>query len=619
MKKIKTTISRIIKNHYLFFLLIPIIIVSQLYLLAPDSKFGLIDVDNGTLYEFRQLRDRYPDNLEFIINSYKSWGTYSHQFYYLGILNYLFDTNFENYHIGAHIFKIIATICIYPFFYFLSRNRLVAFFGAILYSTLPSSMGSLYGVSNANDYPALLIIIIFLYFYLDSLKKNISSLERLFCMFILFLSFLIISPERSLPVVVLTLILEAIWILSNFSKNRLLMSIKRLGILLSPLLLFVLLKPPSNAVGSVSTLIANFTNLLRDVVMGRSDYLLNPFISLSSTFLPNKYWTYIGITQSSNFIEYMINLLTVPLVTIVIPTSLIAILLSKKPRRFILLVALITTLGGIFSFFCALGHQGVWINQSIAGFYILGLAVGFLMEYLENKDQLYFGLFFGPFVSFIVILTMWLSSGKMDVFIGVFRYLTIASVFSCLFIASITVLLYKRIYRENMFFKILSFLPFLLLIQIIRFNLADIKDYYDYSFAIGYGWEDQNKMRQLLFPYYQNLSTNNPRLIYVDIHTDSINTQFYGNAVYAGSHAWPRYWPNVGFRPGIVPQIITDYPMLKSWITKRDDEIGFFDKGISQSYKPTFYKAENFFAVRLVDRKLVDITSQIKEDLRLND
>ncbi len=170
-----------------------------------------------------------------------------------------------------------------------------------------------------------------------------------------------------------------------------------------------------------------------------------------------------------------------------------------------------------------------------------------------------------------------------------------------------------------MFFKLLSLLPFLLLIQIVRLNLVEIKDYYDHSLVIGYGWEDQNKMRQLLFPYYQNLSIDNPRLIYVDVHTDSINTQYYSNTIYAGGHAWPQYWSNVGFKPEIVPQMIIDYPMLMSWVTKKDGEIGLFDKGISQSYKPTFYKPKNFFAVRFVNRELVDITSQVKEELKLND
>ncbi len=615
----KATISRIIKTHYLFFLLIPIIVISQGYLLAPDLKFGLIDVDNGTLYEFRQLRDRYPDNLQFVINSYKSWGTYAHQFYYLGILNYFFGTNFENYHIVAHIFKIIATIGIYPLFYFLSGSSLVAFFGAILYSVSPSSLGSLYGVSNGNDYPVILTMTIFLWIYLYSLKNKIFSTKWLLFMLVFFFGSLIISPERSLPIILLVLIFETIWVFRQYSKTRLLTSIKRAGILLSPILFFIIFKPPSNAVGSITTLLMNIENLLSRILTGRLDYLLNPFISLSSTFLPDKYWTLIGIVQTDNFIEYMANLLTLPLVTLFIPTLFIATLLSKKPRRFFLLVFLVTMFGGIFSYFGALGHQGMLINQSIAGFYILGLAVGFLMEYLENKNALYFGLFFGPFISFIFILIMWLTTGNMDTFKGIHRYLTIPSIFSCLFLGSVIVLLHKRIYRKNMFFKLLSLLPFLLLIQIVRLNLVEIKDYYDHSLAIGYGWEDQNKMRQLLFPYYQNLSIDNPRLIYVDVHTDSINTQYYSNTIYAGGHAWPQYWSNVGFKPGIVPQMIIDYPMLMSWVTKKDGEIGLFDKGISQSYKPTFYKPKNFFAVRFVNRKLVDITSQVKEELKLND
>lgn len=353
--------------------------------------------------------------------------------------------------------------------------------------------------------------------------------------------------------------------------------------------------------------------------MGRGDYLLNPFNSLSSTFLPDKYWTFIGLVQTDNFIEYIIRLLTVPMVTLFIPTAIIITILAKKPLRFMLLVFLITIFGGVFSYFAALGNQGSLINQAVAGFYILGLAVGFLMEYLESKSSLYFGLFFGPFIAFIFIVTMWLTSGKMDPFQGIFRYLTIASIFSSLFLGNIIALLHKRIFQKKMFFKLLSFLPFILLLQIIRLNIADINDYYDRALTIGYGWEDQNKMRQQLFPYYQNLSSASPRIIYADIHTDWINTQYYSNTIYAGWDAWPMWFPGVNFKPGIIPYMVIDYSVLKSWVTTRDGTTGIFYPGTFLSYKPTFYKSENFFAVRFVNNKLIDITPEIKEELKLND
>lgn len=597
------------KTHYLFFLLIPIAVFSQIYLLASDLKIGLIDVDNGTLYGFRQLRDKYPDNLQFLINSYKSWGTYSHQFYYLGILNYLFGPNFENYHIIAHVFKIIATIGMYPLFYFLSGSSLVAFLGAIFYSFSPSSMGSMYGISNGNDYPAILTISAFLWIYLYSFKKNIFSPKLLLWMFVFFFSSLIISPERSIPILVLVLILEVVFLLKQPSKIRLLISSKRAGLLFIPIILFLILKPPSNAVGSISTLLANTGNLINGIRMGRGDYLLNPFISLSSTFLPDKYWSLIGMAQTDNFVEYMVRLITIPMLTLFIPSFIIIALISKRPLRLILIVFLATLFGGVFSYFAAAGHPGMLINQAIAGFYILGLSAGFLMEYLEKKNNLYFGLFFGPFVAFIFILTMWLTSGSMDTFKGIYRYLTIAAIFSSLFLGNIIALLHKRIFL----------LPFLVLIVIIWLNIGEIKDYYDRALNIGYGWEDQNRMRQLLLPYYQGLTVDNPRIIYVDIHSDAVNTQYYSNTIYAGWDAWPAWFPSVDFKPGIIPYMVADYSALKSWVREDMGKTGIFYPGTFLSYKPTFYTSENFFAVRFVNRQLLDVTDEIKEELKLND
>src|SRR5436189_147851 len=96
IKIISKLVTKIIKKHYLFLLLTPVIIIGQIYLLAPHLKYGLDGGDNGEILEFRQLRDKYPDNIQYVINSYKLWGIYSHQYYFLGILNYLFGTNFEN-------------------------------------------------------------------------------------------------------------------------------------------------------------------------------------------------------------------------------------------------------------------------------------------------------------------------------------------------------------------------------------------------------------------------------------------------------------------------------------------------------------------------------------------
>lgn len=607
------------KKHFLFFLLIPIVIISQIYLLAPDLKIGLDDFDNGILYDFRQVRDKYPNNFIFLTNSYKLWGTYSHQYYYIGLLNYFFGTNFEQYHLIAHSFKIIATISLYFLFFFLSGSSLAAFLGAILFSVLPSSMGSLYGIISGNDYPAMSTLIFFLWIYLYLIKKNIATFKWLLGMLIFFLGSLLVSPERTLPIIILVLIFEAIWILGNHSKAAILIAIKRVATLMFPIFLFLILRPPTGSVGSVNTLSVNIGSLLRGLYAGRLDYLLNPFISFSSTFLPNKYWSFIGLVQTDNLVEYIMRLLTLPVVTVFIPTLFIAAFLSKKPLKFTLSVFIITMFGGIFSYFGALGHQGALINQAVAGYYILGLAVGFLMEYLENKNNLYFGLFFGPFIGFIFVLTMWLTSGNMDPFIGIHRYLTISSLFSCLFIGNIIVLLYLKINRGQVFLKLLALLPFLILIQIIRLNLNEIKDYYDYSFAIGYGYEDQTRMRQLLFPYYQNLSLDSPRIIYVDVHTDAINTQYYSNTIYAGWDAWPVWFPSVNFKPGVIPHMVIDYSMLKSWVTKRDGTIGIFYPYSFRNYNPTFYKSENFYAVRFVNRQLIDITQEIKKELKLND
>ncbi len=609
-------LQNIIKKHSLFFLLIPIVVFSQMYLLAPHLKFGLIDLDNGETYDFRELRAKHPDNFQFLIESYKLWGAYSHQYYYLGLLNFFFGSNFENYHQVTHVLKIIATITAYPLFFVVSGSSLAAFLASIIFAFSPPAAGSLESVIHGITYGAIIMFNIFLSLYIYLVKNQVSKFSLLAVCLIFLLLTLALSPIKLYPTLMLILIFELIWLIRNCSKSNLVISIKRAFILLSPLLIVFVFKPAENEIGAFNKLWIHIVMLAESLSKGRLDHLLIPFVALSTTVLPAKFWNFMGINQTTVFIEYLVYLFTIPMTTLIIPTALLAGILSKRILKFCLVVFLTTTIGGILTYFFSVGHSGIQINQAIAGFYILGLAFAFLIEWLNNKNQLYLGLFFGPLVAFFYIVNIWSGSGELDLFFtGVHRYVTVPSIFTSLFLGTLITILYKSILQKSKL-KLLSFLPFLLLIPVISLSIKEINNWYDYSFATGFREEDKIYMRAQLKPYFQNLNLDNPRLIYIDIYTDKENTQYYGNTIVAGFNVWPIWLPNVNFKGELIPYLTTDFNLLKSSVAQVNNQKGILY--YQTLYKRSvFYKPENFYAILLKSKKVIDITDQVKTEFGL--
>lgn len=613
---INRSLSSSIKKHYLFFLLIPIVIITQIYLLAPHLNFGLIDLDNGEMYDFRELRAKYTDNIRFLIESYRLWGAYLHQYYYLGILNFFFGSNFEMYHQVTHILKIVAIISSYPLFFVISGSSLTAFLASLIFAFSPASFGALESIIHGSTYAAITMFNLFLSLYIYTIKNRISKISLNLISLLFLLSSLVFSTIKIYPVLIFILISEFIVFFKNRSKINLIIAIKRTFILLSPLLIVPFFRPTENEIGAFGKLSAHIVSLIESLIMGRLDHLLIPFVALSTTVLPAKLWNIIGITQTNSLIGYLLYLMTIPTMIFMIPTVFIASFLSKRILKFCLIVFLITTTGGLFTYLFSLGHSGTHMNQALAGFFILGLAFAFFIEWLNNKNQLYFGLFFGPFLAFFFILNIWSGSGELDLFFGgVHRYVTIPSIFTSLFLGNLIAILYQKILAK-LKIKLFLILPFLLLVPILTMSVREINDWYDYSFSIGFGERDKVYMRDQLKPYFQNLSLDNPKLIYIDIYTDQKNTHYYGNTVTSGFNAWPQWLPNINFKADLIPYHTVDLKLLKSSVTEVNGQKGILY--YQTLYKRTiFYKPENFYAVLLKDRKVIDITDQIKTELGL--
>src|SRR5258708_954911 len=117
--------------------------------------------------------------------------------------------------------------------------------------------------------------------------------------------------------------------------------------------------------------------------------------------------------------------------------------------------------------------------------------------------------------------------------------------------------------KKHLFFFIL--IPTVIISQVyllkphLHYGFIDLDDgyitefkflrekYLDGKLLSGFSFEDKKYMRQLLLPYYQNLSADNPRLIYLDMEDDQHNKSFYLTSIYSGSADWPLWLKNINF------------------------------------------------------------------------
>ena len=233
----------LIKKNIVLFLLIPIVIISQIILLKPHLKYGFSDVDWTFLSIYKTQN---PYSLSQFIKNIKVGGTaggvYTHQIYYMGIQADLFGLNFESFQKTTHIFKILAILFSFPIFLAISGNLLIAFIATLFFGFSYSSVGTMYTIVTSSDYLAIFSMELFLLTYWYTVKKSVGNWFWLFFALILLILTLFFSTERMYPLPLFVLLIE-IFLFSfkvkKFNGN----TVKRIIVLFLPIILIFLTQP----------------------------------------------------------------------------------------------------------------------------------------------------------------------------------------------------------------------------------------------------------------------------------------------------------------------------------------------------------------------------------------
>lgn len=613
-----------------FFILIPIVIILESYILAPHLRYAFADVDWNFLLSYKNISLLSSNPVDHFLSAWRIWGVYTYQVYYIGLIQKFFGMDYINFQIVTHIFKIIATLSIYPLIYVVTKSKLAAFLTSIIYAVAYSSVGVMYTVVTSGLFVAIPVMSLFLiwYWYLTNKEKN-SPLDIIISVILFFIT-LILATERMYPLVLVVALIECFWwYKNNFSKKVLIKIIRRVAIFIAIFIAIFLFKPSS---------FTDFTGNTHDTysrfMVGNWQVIMSPVISLGSLFLPRDYWKYLGTIKIDSFYSYLISFIKGPFISFVIMTSFLSIFLSKKRDKFIKSVLSKAVIFSLPIYFLS-SHQ-LYIRDSVRmhfdvativpaliGVFVIALIITLFKEWIDlgRKDNLIISMVGGILISLIFITLTWIVADYTLIFAGVHRYLTIPAIGSSFFIACLMTIIFRKL-QSIKSTKFLSYSVFLVLVILIFFNAKVIGDYFNYE--LSYAGTDASghiRMKNKLWSFLGSISKTEPSIFYFDESADHDNGYFDETTVMAGFNSWMRFRGSEIVPEKLTPRLLRSNLMcpgersmclsaVKELVILKEGEKGLL-------YNGEFFRKENFYAFRFINKDIVDIKPDILKIIEL--
>lgn len=608
----------------IFTLLTLLVVTLQYFILKPHLRYGFADVDWMFLLDFKQLSLDNHNPISHLINGWKKWGVYTYQIYYIGLIEHFFGFNYQNFQIVTHIFKAIATLSIFPLILIITKSRLTAFLTTLIYAVAYPSVGVMYTVVTSGLFVAIPFMTLFLIWYWYIVNKIKNNFLDIFIVVILLLVTLFLSTERMYPLIPVIILIEFYWwFKNNYSKIYLFQAIKRLSTFILIFLALFLYRPSifTAFFGNTQVTYLKFSD-------GNWQVILSPLISLGSLFVAKDYWRIFGTPSISSFSSYIFFLFFGPLLIFTIFTSLLSILLSSKPTKFILNTLVPFIILSLVTFILANHHLSIpesarmhfdlsYVVPTLIGMFTISFTFALFKEWLDfgRENNQLISMVGGVVIAFIFIVMTWLAADWVLVFYGVHRYLTIPAIGSSLLIAGLVTIVFNKL-RVSRFTRGLSYLIFLLLIPLIMFNAKVIGDYFKYELEYaGTDAAGHIRMKNKLWSYLDNFNNTEPSVFYFDESQDYDNGYFDETTIMAGFNFWMRFRGREIVDAKLTPALLRSNlicPEPRSMCLNKVKSLVTTQNGVKGIlYGDKFYTKENFYAFRFINRDIVDIKTEV--------
>lgn len=613
-------------NFLLLMLLAVIVSLVSFIILKPALGIGFTPDDWELYLRYKSLGQAPFNKLGQVWAERGLYTTY--QIYYMGLLDSLVGYNHRLFQTTNIVFKIIATLSLYPLILTVFKRRILAFLTTTLFAISYSSIGPLEFAVKGSDYVSIFWMSIFLIIYCYIVKKNLNFLWCMLAFLVLIIS-INFSPIRMFPLLVIPFPIEIYILIKKRSKKQLRQAVTRILLFYTPFILLVI-RIPSILIGGPLSVIFR-----RVIIEGSWNIFLSPVAGLGNTFVPDQYWNLVfGLTRVNNLKEYINFLLGGPLVVLGVFTLLLAVLQSKNKIRFFFGIFITNFILEIVIYFIAFNYKYLpikYINNFepatlspiILGLYILIITTTLFIRWLKKQDENFiFPLWSG--LAFLIIFTFatWLFAPSGTTFSGTSYYLVVASIGSSLFLSAFLLALIDKVKHFN---KILSFLITLLIIGFLSLILFTSTKQINVRFheiiLNGGGAEDQIVMQKKTRVILKDFNLSQPTLFYFDTTEVGQDSTFMNRTLLLTFASW-MHLQDGKLVDGCIEAFSGKRIELSKFVQTIDGQKGFFYRsfcvekgGRGVYYQDVFYKPENFYAFVIKDRNLFDIKHETLKQL----
>jgi len=637
------------KNHLLIFIFLFGLVVSFYYLLyLRYLDYGMHSDDWISLIRYKALEVDLPHKIQFYWSRGDVGPHATSQVIYMGILESLFGLNYK---IFAHIniiFKILATLSLYPLMLLVFKRELLAFLTVILYSISYSTVGTFFVVIQGTEYLAIFFMNIFLIIYYFITKNQIISLN-LKWIFALMLSFsiaILLAPSRLFPLIPLPLLIEFfLWLHMRANYNlsgarisssayNLKFAIRKLFFLYIPFILLFIYSPIAATQSSILPIIH-----LQKILEGYWFIILSPMSGLGYMIFWDSYWVkLIGSLNIDNFRSYLFFLIFRASFVFGLISIILGLILSKRRKRFIFLTIVLNFILEVLVFFLATNHLKIPIENRVGwdfnilysvliGVFVVSVSVSCYIEWLQDKKNgLLLAIWVGSLTSLYFVFCNWLFANSFLSFVPTHEYLTIPAIGISLMFAAILTTYYEKIKTIKFLHLgvVLAFLTlFLSFIPIYSINKKLSVEYISRIVRQNNALKQQN-IQQKIRGQIKESATNKNILVFFDWTKDQLNSEFYSETIHSSFPQWMHYYKRKIIE-GCINEV-TNKKTLANSKAEKDGKKGFLWQGVCVKQpgghffldQIVFYELDNFYAFEINNNNLTNIKESILKDIGVN-
>lgn len=460
-----------------------IVIIVSLYTLYPSFKLSLFGDDWLVIYVYITAIGSLSAGLLKHLQIYLS--PYGPTHIFMGILEQFYQYNSLYYYVTSYLFRIFAAFSLFPLTYYLTKNKLSAFFAVLFFSVTATGFDTTNWVFNMTSYLGIGFVSLFLYLYIKSKEEN--KIKLLIPGVILLYSAYVTVPIRMHAIVPLLVLLEIYW---NYREKNLFFAKKSLIRLSILVLTIIFIRSTGFSFGQPTEAIDRLNEGINTIKLiisqGRYDFLFFPIISFGSIFIPDTILPFSG--QISSVSGLILNIV-LPITLFFVITSKFLINLTGGSKKsffsilisFMIVWTIITAVvyNGNHSYF----SSALYYSLLLIGGYIFIIGLLFIIKNFHKEST----------VTLLLLSLSWILLSYVyawlwkpaELYLTVHRYLIVGAAGAGVFLASLINL------GKNKHAQIIIFLIF---VPLILIHIYATRLYENQLISSGHGQEIFNKI-----------------------------------------------------------------------------------------------------------------------------